>query len=284
MKNNAKTIFWGIFTFIGFFMDFYTFILLLSEKKVEKLFIIIVLAVNFLICSLAVAAFIKFVSAKKKSIIMIENIELTTIGHKNLTRKKNTDALITDMKYAFYVENGGFDLYITFTGEIRRTFGSVRGIELNFSGDSNTGLEQIDAYAFDLLNDPQQQHKIYPELIGGDGLNKRMLFKFINELKKNEKFSFIYHYKWANCVNEHKDYVAAIPPFKYRSTKTLPITIQFKNYEMRRLTVYSINGNKPREERQLFPEVSGNVSTYEYIYNLDDDFDFAIAVFEFITH
>lgn len=85
---------------------------------------------------------------------------------------------------------------------------------MNFSGDSNQTFESIDAYAYDLINDQQKNYKIRGKSIKKNGLNKEVFFKFQHPLKRNEKFDYIFHYRWNNCVNPDKDYIAAIPPFK----------------------------------------------------------------------
>lgn len=152
---------------------------------------------------------------------------------------------------------------------------------MNFSGDSNQTFESIDAYAYDLINDQQKNYKIRGKSIKKNGLNKEVFFKFQHPLKRNEKFDYIFHYRWNNCVNPDKDYIAAIPPFKDINPKELYLDVIFKDKIVCNFETYSINNYIVEEDERIFPVNENGYQKFSYRYILKSEFNFAVAVFYF---
>ena len=114
-----------------------------------------------------------------------------------------------------------------------------------------------------------------------NGLNKEVSFKFHHPLKRNERFDYIFHYRWDNCVNSDKDYIAAIPPFSNIAPKELFLEVYFLDKKIRSFETYSINNYAVKEEERVFPINKKGYQKISYRYILRDKFNFAIAVFEF---
>ena len=276
-----KKIFTGIMFVISCVLDTYTLILLIHDIQFDEVIICLAIISNIILISLSFGLIIEVQKIKKIGNICIDDIDLTVISQKNITRK-SIGALKADIvHYTYEFSQNGFDAYIRFKGEVVKKIGSVKGINLNFSGDSNQTFENIDAFAYDLICDPLKEHKIRGKSIKIGGLNKEVFFKFQHPLRKNERFDFVFHYRWDNCVNSDKDYIAAVPPFKNINPKELLLDVIFKDKTVCDFETYSINNYVVEEEERILPHYENEHQKFSYRYILKDEFNFAVAVFEF---
>lgn len=113
------------------------------------------------------------------------------------------------------------------------------------------------------------------------GLNKEVYFKFRYPMKKNERFDYLFHYRWNDCLNPQKDYIAAIPAFKHINPNELCLKVVFKDKVVHCFETYSINNYKVKEEERIIPYKEAKDQVFRYKYTLQEDFNFAVAVFYF---
>lgn len=222
----------GVFYCFSCIADINVIVSLVYDTPLEKNVVILTVICNVVMISLFSSLLLKQWKIRKKGNIHIGDIDLTVIGQKNITRKKIRTMQADTVEYLFEFSQNGFDAYINFKGKVVKPIGSVKGISLNFSGDSNQIFENIDAYGYDLMRDPQKQSKIKGLLLERGGLNKEVFFKFHPPLKKNKRFEYMFHYRWNNCVNPDKDYIAAIPPFKNIYPKVLSLSVVLRIKEL----------------------------------------------------
>lgn len=281
MTNLKKIFIWIIFL-ISCIVDIYGFVLLINNFKFDVFFLLVATVSNIILISLFGGLVFEIYMLKKSGNIYIDDIDLTVINQKNLTRKKITDLEVNIVNYTYEFDQNGFDAYIRFKGKVVKYLGSVKGISLNFSGDSNQAYDNIEAYAYDLLYDPNKKNKINGKVNKQGGLNVEVFFKFQHPLKRNEQFDYVFHYRWNNCVNINKDYIAAIPPFKNIDPRTLDLKVIFKDKKVCSFEVYSINNYIVRYEARIVPDCENdNYQEYNYRYKLEEKFNFAVAVFSF---
>ena len=191
--DSLKKVFTGIMFLVSCVLDTYTLTLLISDIQLDEVIILLAIISNITLISLSLGLIIEMHRIKRIGNICIEDIDLTVISQKNLTRKKIRTLQANTVHYTYEFSQKGFDAYIRFKGEATKKIGSVKGISLNFSGDSNQTFENIDAYAYDLICDQQKDHKIRGKSIKKGGLNKEVFFKFQHPLKKNERFDYVFH-------------------------------------------------------------------------------------------
>lgn len=276
-----KKIFSGIVFIISCVLDTYTLTLLIHDIQFDEVIIFLAVISNITLISLSFGLITEVQKIKKIGNICIDNIDLTVISQKNLTRKRISTLQANIVHYTYEFSKKGFDAYIRFKGKVIKEIGSVKGISLNFSGDSNQTFENIDAFAYDLICDPLKEYKIRGKSIKMGGLNKEVFFKFQHPLRKNERFDFVFHYRWDNCVNPDKDYIAAVPPFKNINPKELLLDVIFKDKTVCAFETYSINNYVVEEEERILPHDENGHQKFSYRYILKDEFNFAVAVFEF---
>lgn len=276
-----KKVFTGIMFFVSCVLDTYTLTLLIRDIQFDEVVILFAIISTVTLISLCFGLASEMYKIKKLGNICIDDIDLTVISQKNITRKKIGTLRVNTIQYRYEFSENGFDAYIRFKGEVVKKFGTVKGISLNFSGDSNQTFKHIDAYAYDLIYDPQKKYKIMGKSGENGGLNKEVFFKFQYPLRKNERFDYLFHYRWDNCVNPDKDYIAAIPPFKNINPRELFLEVIFKDKRVRSFETYSINNYTVEEEERVKPVNEDGYQKFSYRYLLKDEFNFAVAVFVF---
>lgn len=276
-----KKIFTAIMSLISCILNIYSFALLVYNIEFGETVLLFAIISNIVLISLFCGLIMEVYKIKKLGNICIDDIDLTVISQKNLIRKKIRTLQVNTVQYTYKFSKGGFEAYIRFRGEVTKKIGSVKGISLNFSGDSNQTFKNIDAYAYDLIYDSQKKNKIGGKITKRGGLNKEVFFKFQHPLRKNERFDYIFHYKWDNCVNPDKDYIAAIPPFKNIYPKELYLDVIFEDKIVCDFETYSINNYKVEAEERIIPIYENGHQKFSYRYILKDTFNFAVAVFIF---
>lgn len=257
-------------------------ILSIQDKTINPNMYFVLLIINVPLVIVILNLCLKMNAQKNKGNIIVDGIVLTVISQKNITRSKNKDFEVSRIEYNYEFSDMGFDSYIRFAGKVKKIFGSVKGIYINCSGDSNQSFENIQAFAYNLSSDPNQRNKIYAESNMKEGLNKDVFFKFDHPLKKNERFDYLFHYRWDNCVNPKKDYIAAIPPFDTINPNTLSLNVKFKDMDVNTFETYSIYNFKAKYENRIAPETDHDgYIIYRKQYTISDNFNFAVAVFKF---
>lgn len=271
-----------LLTIISAIGDIYAFATIIDEGLViNTAHICIIIIVNLFTFGFAGLLVYKSLRLKFQGNLKIEGINLNVISQKNLTRKKIKNLSVDKIIYDYSFFNNGFDAFIRFSGKCRKKCGSVKSISLNFSGDANQTFDSIDAFAYDLINDPYKKEKIIAVSGDGSGLNKEVIFNFTKPLKKDEKFDYMFHFKWKNCVNPDKDYIAAIPPFKYCHTNCLELNVRFEGQEVTSFNTYVFKDFKYNHVETVNPVIHDSCYDYNSTIPIDDDFNFGIAIFNF---
>lgn len=276
-----KKIFTTIIFLITLVLDVCSIMLNIYDLKLDKVVFAFILLGNIVSVSLCVLLVLELYKRKKMGTITIDGIDLTVIGQKNLSRKKIKTLEVNHIEYEYIFSKNGFDAYIRYKGSVIKKWGTVNGININFSGDSNQRIDDIDAYAYDLIYDREQKYKIDVKSVQRDGLNKEVFFKFNHPLKRNEKFDYLFHYRWNNCVNSDKDYIAAIPPFENINPREIFLKVRFEDKHVKNFETYSFNKYSLKEEERVTPITTLNGQVFEYKYVLEEGFEIAIAFFHF---
>lgn len=276
-----KKLFTVIMFIISCVVDVYGLVLMINQIKIDKVFLSVAIISNLLLVCLVILLVIDRLNYKRLGNISVDNIDLTVISQKNLNRKKIKGFEINTVEYKYVFSNNGFDAYFTFGGTVNKKIGKIKGIALNFSGDSNQTINDLNAYAYDLLSDPNKTKRIFGTVNPKNGLNKEVFFKFQHSLKKNERFKYVYHYRWNNCVNSDKDYIAAIPPFNNINPNVLIFEAVFKDKTVGDFRTYSIINYKAVNEELITPELIKEGQSFSYRFTLVEKFNMAVAVFYF---
>lgn len=262
--------------------DIYAFATIIDEGlTIKTIHIFVIIIVNLFTFGLAGTLIYSSLKLKFQGNLKIEDIDLNVISQKNLTRKKIKNLSVDKIIYNYSFLNNGFDALIRFSGKCRKKYGFVKSISLNFSGDANQTFENIDAFAYDLINDSYKKEKIIAFNSDSSGLNKEVTFNFTKPLKKDERFDYIFHFKWENCVNPDKDYIAAIPPFKYCDTNCLELNVRFEKQRVTSFNTYVFNDFKYNHVETVNPNIHDSCFEYNSTIPIDNNFNFGIAIFTF---
>lgn len=271
----------GVIFIISCIVDIYTFIGMLNELTISDTLKCLLYILNISLLISCVFLILEMRKVRLLGNISIDDIDLTVISQKNIKRKKINIFMVDGIEYKYVFFNNGFDAYIRFKGRVKKRIGKVKGIALNFSGDSNQTNDSIDAYAYDMISDANKKNKIKGKIAKRSGLNKEVFFRFKHPMKHNEKFDYIFHYRWNDCLNPQKDYIAMIPPFKYINPNVIDLKVVFEDKKVNCFETYSVNNCKVKKEVKIKPSYKGNKQIFKYKYTLNDDFNFAVAVFYF---
>ena len=266
---------------IASIVDLYSFVAMINDLEENAVVLFIMVTSNIILLCLVISLIRDKLRIKKLGNITIDEIELTVISQKNLNRKQIKGFQVDTVKYKYEFSNNGFDAYFTFGGIVTKRIGKINGITLNFSGDSNQTINDIDAYAYDLISDPDKTKKINGTVNDKNGLNKGVFFKFLEPLKKNNVFLYTFHYRWNNCVNPDKDYIAAIPPFKHINPNVFTLEVSFKDKILKEIRPYIIIDSKVKNGDSSFLQVKKEEQYFESKIRLDKNFNMAIVVFYF---
>jgi hypothetical protein len=64
-------------------------------------------------------------------------------------------------------------------------------------------------FAYDLLRDPKQTHRLQPVLVGPDGISKKIAVPFLEPLSAQQPFSVLLTWSSPNCMQNELDYYTA---------------------------------------------------------------------------
>lgn len=87
-------------------------------------------------------------------------------------------------------------------------------IIFNIGAEEFIPFEDLECYAYDLYNDPKRKNSIRPELVGDDGLSKKVKVKFLKRLQRYNRFKIEFTFIYPHCIKYGKDYVLFFSSYK----------------------------------------------------------------------
>jgi len=132
---------------------------------------------------------------------------IDSLNMANLLRHENRSLMVETSENSAIIS--GADIVISWRCEGRCRADHESAIEFSIDSDSRLPYDAIGCLAYDLGNDPKQQHRIRPILVGPDGISKKISIPFLRPLSKNERFSVLVTSALPGCMRYGIDYYTA---------------------------------------------------------------------------
>jgi hypothetical protein len=157
--------------------------------------------------------------------ISIEGLNLDSLNIANLRRRMNRTLVLQRGYQLAKIEGRDLTMAWQYDGYCR----VERETSIEFSIDSENHLpfEELDCFAFDLLQDPNRLHKIRPMLVGSDGLSKKIAVPFLKPLGAQQPFSVLLNCHLSGSVSAGVQYYASTVSFDQRVINQLAVHLIF---------------------------------------------------------
>ncbi len=145
-----------------------------------------------------------------------------------------------------------------YKGVVRKD--DTEGMYFTFSSTNLVEYEKMDCSA--ILDGRAQR----PQLVGPDGLSKKLEVLFNQNMTKETSFTLDFHYNLGSCIIQKKEYILSIT--KYRKCHFNPyiVNISFVDYNIpSNVRVYELRRGKMRYDKTILP--NGNFFHDEIIKN-----------------
>ena len=107
----------------------------------------------------------------------------------------------------------------------------------------------MDCYAIE--NDKKQK----PQLVGPDGLIKKLSVRFSEMKNKDEIYSVDVHIDLGKCIVARREYILSILKYKKITSNEYNVIIEFKKTEVPdNIRVYELQNGKMKYEKTIYSE------------------------------
>lgn len=138
-------------------------------------------------------------------------------------------------------------------------------IVFNIGAEEYIPFEKMECYAYDLINDANKVYAIKPELLGDDGLTKKIKIKFLKKLQLYEQFKIEFTFVFPHCVKWGRDYITFTTSYS-KQIHTLKNILVFKRVYPETVELYKIMNGEVRYERTICPQDKGDSLVYVDCY------------------
>lgn len=193
----------------------------------------------------------------------IEGFNLDSLNIANLRRRVNRSLFVQRAYHLARIEGPDLSIAWQYDGFCRAK--SEASIEFSIDSESRIPFAELDCYAFDLQQDPEQLHRIRPMLIGPDGHSKKIAVPFLKPLSSHEPYSILLRCNLPGCLGTGVQYYTSSLSFDQRAVEQLAVHLVFVRTSPEWVRVYECNRQgRPRLVNQLRP-FKADGETCEYL-------------------
>jgi hypothetical protein len=161
---------------------------------------------------------------------------LDSLNMATLRRRLNRSLIIQEAQNEAIID--GEDLTITW-----KCIGYCRtdretSIEFSIDTDSNIPFDALNCFAYDLMHDPNETHRIRPILIGPDGISKKIAIPFLAPLTAGQPFNILLNCELPGCIKPGIDYYTASLSFDQERVQHFSVRLMFLRDRPNWLRVY----------------------------------------------
>lgn len=161
--------------------------------------------------------------------IVIDGRSIGCLNLANLARRRNQTLVIQRVKHEIRISRTEMENLWTYSGYCR-VEGGASVIEFSVDSEAYVPFDELECFAFDLKRDPIMKHKIFPKLLGPDGLSKKIEVPFARALKVNDQFSIFLYCRLPNSVAGGDDFYASTLSFKQPTVPDYEVELRFKTH------------------------------------------------------
>ena len=204
----------------------------------------------FIIILIESGVYLYFKFRKHGLAIKKKKIELVTLLSP-INKNDNTLAL-ESIEHKSIIEREKAEFIYTYEGTCTATRGE-ECIVFNIGAEEYIPFKELKCYAYDLVNDKKKSHMIKPELVGDDGLTKKVKIKFIKKLKQYDHFKIEFVFVFPHCVKFGRDYVTFTTSYSKRIHRLNNILI-FKKSHPTMVELHKVSNDIIKYEKTIFPQ------------------------------
>jgi hypothetical protein len=121
--------------------------------------------------------------------IEIEGLSIDCLNAANLRRRVNRTLVIQTVEETVTIDGADLEMTWRYAGYCR----AQRETAIEFSVDSEHSIpfSQLDCFGYDLMHDPDKQHRIRPLLIGPESISKKIAVPFLEPLFAQQPFDIM---------------------------------------------------------------------------------------------
>ena len=159
----------------------------------------------------------------------------------------------------------------------------IDGFPCYYSSSDVRDIERTDSFAYDLKNDPNKNHKIFPSLTSPKGLSKRVEYRFLKRVNFNTCFEIYTYQEFKNSMKEEgKDVYVSCVLYKNRPIDTYKVILEFNNKKPKTINVYEIKNKTGTFLYKLDDKiVNSSNNVYTYVDDVCDANAWSVRVYIF---
>jgi len=193
---------------------------------------------------------------------VIGNKKIDALNVANIAKTANKSLKIQEATHLIRVHGKKLILNLDYSGYCKSKEGES-GFVFSIDSDVSIPFEKLTCHGFDLLNDPRKKHKIFPLLLGADGLTKRVGLPFIRHLSEGDPFHVVLFCELPGCMRFGKDYVTATLAFNDNTRiKNFSVKLEFVKGHPKWVRLYDATSGEPRLIKDLKPARTKAHSVY----------------------
>jgi len=158
--------------------------------------------------------------------IKVEARSIDSLNIANLRRRLNRTLVIQEAHHV--AEIWGENLtsnwrYAGYCTAIRES-----AIEFSVDTDNNIPFDELRCHAYDVRRDPEKAHRIYPILLGADGISKKVAVPFLESLVAQEPFNMLLECDLPGCMRGGVEYYTSTLSFDQNSVRRFSTRLVFR--------------------------------------------------------
>lgn len=175
--------------------------------------------------------------------VKLEGRSIDSLNVASLRRRLNRSLVIQDAQQLATIEGEDLTIAWQYAGYCRAD--RETAIEFSIDADNNIPFDELVCFAYDLLHDPQRNHKIRPILVGPDGISKKIAVPFLQGLTAQQPFSVLLTCELPGCMKAGLEYYTSTLSFAQDRVQRHSVRLVFARHHPEWLRVYecSASGN-----------------------------------------
>ena len=157
--------------------------------------------------------------------VKIEGRSLDSLNIANLRRRRNRSLVMQEAHQVARINGEDLTLTWRYSGYCRANHEAA--IEFSIDTDNNIPFSELECFAYDLRQDPSQNHKIRPILVGADGSSKKIAVPFLKPLATQQPFSVLLKCTLPRCMKGGVEYYTSTLSFDQPKVRLFTVRLVF---------------------------------------------------------
>ena len=217
-------------------------------KKIEEIVNGIVLIVNLISKS--------GILNKDRYYIEREGIRLECASLAKNIAEINRRLCPNEIVHKYTVNNENLICDLKYKGVVRKD--NTSELLFTFTTTNQVSYSEMVCYAIEGKN------TTIPNLIGPDGLIKKLAVRFLKNKNKGDSYNIDFHIDLGKCIVSRRDYILSITKYAQIEGKDYQVIIDFKNTQLpENIRVYELKKGKMEYDKTIFPNNNSFIDMIE---------------------